>query len=222
MGSWESDKQHNASQYEYTFPPLSKIVSFFGCFSLIPSSVLSPAGSVFDLSPLFLSLDFALFCCGAVFQSAISFNGDLSTWEVGKVTTMAFSTYTLLPPSPRLVFFWGCLFSLFPFVHSLILFLYNAFFSFFANPFLHVLLNFFLCCCGTVFWNARAFNGDLSTWQVGKVTDMRESTFTLFPPSPRSGLFWAVSCFSSSLFYVLLCTDYIFEQFIHANALFSY
>ena len=51
----------------------------------------------------------------------------------------------------------------------------------------------FLCCCGAVFNEAGDFNGDLSTWQVGKVTDMAASTYTLSPPSPRSGLFLAAS-----------------------------
>ena len=40
----------------------------------------------------------------------------------------------------------------------------------------------FLCCCGAVFLAAGKFIGDLSTWQVGKVTTMGQSTCTLFPP----------------------------------------
>ena len=34
-------------------------------------------------------------CCGAVFQLAEAFDGDLSAWEVGKVINMEYSTYTL-------------------------------------------------------------------------------------------------------------------------------
>jgi surface protein len=41
-----------------------------------------------------------------------------------------------------------------------------------------------------VFYLATAFNGDLSTWQVGNVASMGSSTYTLSPPAtPRSGLF---------------------------------
>ena len=42
-------------------------------------------------------------------------------------------------------------------------------------------------------WEAGAFNGDLSTWQVGEVINMANSTYILSPPSPRSGLVLAVS-----------------------------
>jgi len=36
----------------------------------------------------FLSLDFSLLLCGAVFHYARAFNSDISTWQVGKVTAM--------------------------------------------------------------------------------------------------------------------------------------
>ena len=41
----------------------------------------------------------------------------------------------------------------------------------------------------TVFQSKGSFNADISKWQVGKVTTMERSTYTLSPPSPRSGLF---------------------------------
>jgi len=48
------------------------------------------------------------------------------------------------------------------------------------------------------------FNPNVSEWQVGNVTNMFESTFTLFPVSPRSGLFFS-SSFGAG-------TDFMFEQ----------
>ena len=78
------------------------------------------------LTPLFfpipfLSLDFSLLLCVAVFMYAGAFNRDLSTWEVGKVTTMAVSTYTLSPLSPRsgLFFAASCSFLSFIVLHSI-------------------------------------------------------------------------------------------------------
>ena len=76
------------------------------------------------LSPLFfsnpfLSLNFSLLLC-AVFQDATAFKRDLSKWQVGKVTTMYMSTYTL----PLLLS-----------LAALILFLNNALSSYFSNPF---------------------------------------------------------------------------------------
>ena len=79
------------------------------------------------LSSLFFQPDFSLLL-RAVFAGARYFNGDLSSWEVGKVTNMGESTYTLSPPSPRSGFFFGCFF--FPFslsVAALILCLINMF-----------------------------------------------------------------------------------------------
>ena len=40
-----------------------------------------------------------------------------------------------------------------------------------------------------VFYQKTDFNANISKWQVGKVTTMERSTYTLFLPSPRSGLF---------------------------------
>ena len=65
------------------------------------------------LSPLFFPTHFYpwtfLCCCGAVFRDAGVFNGDLSKWEVGKVTTMQNSTYTLSPFS-KIGSCLGCLY----------------------------------------------------------------------------------------------------------------
>ena len=70
----------------------------------------------FLFSNPFLSLDFSLLLCGAVFYFANDFNGDLSAWEVGKVTNMGQSKYTLSPPpSSRSVFFWLLHFLIFHF-----------------------------------------------------------------------------------------------------------
>ena len=44
-----------------------------------------------------------------------------------------------------------------------------------------------------LFYQKTDFNANISAWQVGKVTNMERSTYTLFLPSPRSGLFMAVS-----------------------------
>jgi hypothetical protein len=59
------------------------------------------------------------------------------------------------------------------------------------------------------------FNANISAWQVGKVTNMERSTYTLFLPSPRSGLFMAVSI---SFFILCVSTNSIFEH----NALSSF
>ena len=95
-------------------------------------------------------------------------------------------------PSPRSVLFLAVSISLLLSVLALILFLNNVSFFFPQTHFYPT----FLYCCGAVFNNAGAFNGNLSAWQVGKVTTMSYSTYTytLFPPpSPRSGLFLAAS-----------------------------
>ena len=46
----------------------------------------------------------------------------------------------------------------------------------------------FLCVCGAVFYNADAFNGNLSVWDVGSVTNMKFSTYTL-PSALKIGVF---------------------------------
>jgi hypothetical protein len=127
-----------------------------------------------------------------------SFNANISAWDVGQVTTMYSSTYTPPPPSPRLGLFLAASISPLLSVAALILFLNNAL-SFFSTHFYP--WTFLCCCCGAVFYRARAFNGDLSTWQVGKVTDMIGSTYTLL------GCF----LFSLVLSVAALCNS-IFEQ----------
>ena len=81
---------------------------------------------------------------------------------------------------------------------------------------------FHCCCCGAVFYNAGAFNGDLSQWDVGKVTTMINSTYTLSPihvPLQDRVLFSAVSF--PLLPFFCACTDYfIFDQCFPFNALF--
>ena len=81
-----------------------------------------------------------------VFQSKSGFNADISKWQVGQVTTMVASTYTLPPPSPRSGLFLAASFSLLLSVSALILFLNNAL-SFFFNPFLSLDFSLLLLWC---------------------------------------------------------------------------
>ena len=134
------------------------------------------------LSPLFfsnpfLSLDFSCWC-GAVFNGAGNFNGDISTWEVGEVTNMYASTYNSSFPLPKIGPIFGCLF----FPSSLFCaYITNSIFEQLSPLFFHPSLsfNFSLFCGGAVFFYAGDFNGDLSKWQVGQVTIMHQSTYTL-------------------------------------------
>jgi surface protein len=69
-----------------------------------------------------------------VFRDKSSFNANISAWEVGKVTNMAGSTYTLSPLS-KIESFFGCFYiSLLLSVAALILYLNNALSSFFSKP----------------------------------------------------------------------------------------
>jgi surface protein len=70
-------------------------------------------------------------------------------------------------------------------------------------------LFFVVAVCGAVFRLAGAFNGDLSAWEVGKVTNMGYSTYTLFFPLSKIGSFFGCFYFPSSFF---VGTDSIFEQ----------
>ena len=130
-----------------------------------------------------------------LFEEKNTFNADISKWIVGKVTTMQYSTYTLPPlPLQDRVFFGSASISPSSFCGST-----NSIFEqcsllfFFQNYFYPWI---FLCCCGAVFEGAGAFNGDLSAWPVGNVTEMGSSTYTLFPPSLSKigSLFWVVTC----------------------------
>ena len=109
------------------------VAALVQCFwVLVPSMVISPHGRsekwrawvtvctvfffplqvafalilFFFFQPIFI-LGLFICCCGTctVFQAAVAFNGNLSTWQVGEVTTMAYSTYTLSPPFTS---FFGC------------------------------------------------------------------------------------------------------------------
>ena len=65
---------------------------FFGfIFSVLLFALIYFFSLFFDP---FLSINISLFCRGAVFALATAFNGDLSAWDVGKVETMAHSTFT--------------------------------------------------------------------------------------------------------------------------------
>ena len=106
--------------------------------------------SSFFCKPIFIIGCFFVLLRGAVFQSAGAFNSDLSSWDVGKVTNMAFSTYTLSPPSPRSVLVLAVSFLLLLSVSALILFLNNVLSSSFFQPIFIVGLFFFdvvVSCC---------------------------------------------------------------------------
>jgi surface protein len=121
-----------------------------------------------------------------VFYLAMAFNSDLSKWQVGKVTNMLNSTYTLPHPLQDRVFSRLFLYSIFFLWHSTnSIFEHCSLLFFFSTHFYP--WTFLCCCCGAVFYKAYAFNGDLSTWQVGKVTTMQASTYTLSPPLPLQG-----------------------------------
>jgi surface protein len=135
-----------------------------------------------------------------VFSSKSTFNANISAWDVGKVTTMKGSTYTLFFLSPRSNLFWLFLFPFFFFCGST-----NSIFDqcslLFFFPTHFDPWTFLGCCCGAVFSEAGGFNGDLSTWQVGKVTSMNHSTYSLPPHTPRSGLFYTcIGCSFPPLF----------------------
>ena len=127
-----------------------------------------------------------------VFQSKSTFNANISAWQVGEVTDMEQSTYTLSPPSPRSGLFWLLFFPFFFWVSTNSFFEQCSLLFFFPT---HFVTWTFLCCCGAVFWGAGAFNGDLSTWQVGKVTNMQGSTSTLLPLHFKDRVFFRLSLF---------------------------
>ena len=107
---------------------------------------------------------------------------------------------------------WGCdeherlyVHSFFPFQEQV--FLWVSLFSFYlscqqwySDTYIHVFISLlthfylwtFLCCCGAVFKDATAFNGDLSAWQVGKVNNMYSSTLLR---SPFTFLSWKIGSF---------------------------
>ena len=128
----------------------------------------------------FYTWTFLCCCCGAVFQSANAFNGDLSKWQVGKVVTMRGSTYTFPRLSTRSGLFSASFFSFLFFCLALILFLNNYALSSFL--------------CGAVFYDAVAFNGDLSIWQVGNVTTMQKSTYMYMYPLSLSSFCVSTTC----------------------------
>ena len=148
MGCWESDG-HDTKYVHIHFSPPSlshpKIDFFIGCCFFLLPFVCGGADFIFEqyaLSSFFYHSTFSLFMlCGAVFRLATDFNGDLSTWDVGNVTTMSYSTYTLtcIPSFSKIhviVIFFCLLFPAF-FLCTCIgtdSFLNNDLFLFFPNP----------------------------------------------------------------------------------------
>ena len=131
-----------------------------------------------DLFLLFLSFKWFFFSIGhivtiilsvrvwwlAVFQNAEEFNADISKWDTGKVTNMANSRSTSFMMASRLIL-W-------------------------INLFLFFQKSFCLSdrLMGTVFAHhqtgtshSTAFNGNVSMWDTGKVTNMANSTSTSVP-----------------------------------------
>ena len=141
------------------------------------------------LSPLFFPTRFHLltflYCCCVVQclyvpvpSMVISPTGRSGKWRTCNPVRTVFPYYI---PSPRSGLFLAVSFSSCSFCGST-----NSIFEqcsllfFFPTHFYP--WTFLCCCCGAVVEFAYAFNGDLSKWQVGKVTDMAGSTYTFFFP----------------------------------------
>jgi len=134
MAGWESDD--HATKYVHSFPTLSKIGSFFGIFNLFycTDSILSS----FFFRPIFIvGLFFVVAAaCGAVFYKASAFNGDLSKWDVGKVTLMDTSTF-----KNNIYYIYTCL--LYCAFHMLLSFCFLVIFA-------HVMYHIYLFFLGTI------------------------------------------------------------------------
>ena len=197
MGRQERDD--NEWKYVHSVPHSPQDRVFFWCFFSSFTCMYLHWHYFWTIFSSFFSTSFyhwtVLCCCGVVQclsvllpSMVISPNGRLGTWRT------CFTVRILSSPLQDQVFlFFGCVsippssFS----VAALILFLNNALFSFFPQP---------ICCClhvsccavwyiHVVFVRAGAFNGDLSKWQVGKVTTMHQSTYTLFLHLSKIGSF---------------------------------
>ena len=124
-----------------------------------------------------------------MFRGAGNFNRDLSTWQVGKVTNMERSTYTLisaLSPKDRVLFLAASISHLLS-VAALILFLNNALSSFFFQP-IFILGLFFVAVvqCLNMLRPSMVISPRGRSRKSRSWTTVR----TLSPPlSPRSGLF---------------------------------
>ena len=107
--------------------------------------------------------------------NTFNFTANISAWDVGAVETMRSSTYP--PPlslSDRGLSVWILFVFSFLFWCALML----IFFPLFFPPILIVELVF---SGGAVFREAKAFNSDLSAWNVGNVMSMFQSTYIVFP-----------------------------------------
>ena len=105
----------------------------------------------------------------AFFQASV-FNSDLSNWAVSRVTNMEKSTYNQFQS-----FFCSVSFLL-----NIITCLHVCFANIFF--FLILFVIFVLFCClsfnyESAFYQASAFNSDVSKWAVLRVTTMRYSTW---------------------------------------------
>ena len=126
---------------------------------------------ILRIGPFFVSVS-------AVFQSAKLFNGDLSSWNVGKVSNMASSTYITFP------LFKSCLGV--PFLVCTDDFQFDQMYVFL--PILRIGHWDIFVSVSAVFACAEYFNGDLSSWNVSEVTNTESSTYLIHFPSSIFGL----------------------------------
>ena len=123
MEGRESDGHEFKYVHSYISPSLSQDF-FLLPFLYLCTNYMCLLFSLF--STHFYHFIFLCYFGGAVFEDAGDFNGDLSTWDVGNVTTMYYSTYTLLffSSSIRNRVFFGCFIFPFSFLYrALIIFL---------------------------------------------------------------------------------------------------
>ena len=169
--------------YTSLSPPLSSpSLSFLLlCSSLIgvpPSLSSSPLTLVF-LRPLLL----------LVFSGAFAFNQDLSSWNVGKVTTMQESESSVRSLLLLLLVGRGVLSSVYTSLSPLSPLPLSPAAALLCSSLIGVPLSLFLSSHTgilrplllLVFFDASVFNQDLSSWNVGKVTTMRWSESSVRP-----------------------------------------
>jgi surface protein len=149
MGSRASDDHERQYVHSSPFPRSGLFLAFyFPSFLFLcgsTNSIFEQCNPSFFFQPLFILGLFSCCCCGAVFNNADAFNGDISKWQVEEVTTMEASTYTLSLPLQDRVFVLAAFVSLLLLsVAALILFLNNTLSSCFSPTHLYILGHFFV------------------------------------------------------------------------------
>ena len=125
-----------------------------------------------------------------MFDGASAFNRDVSKWNTGAVTTMAYSISVLFSPSlwPRLPLL--CLLNIrqlefhrLTLLTRFVLFVLVCLKRYSLFVVCGGLVFLFLCCALSlvVFYYASAFNQDVSKWNTGAVINMKYSKCTLSP-----------------------------------------